>query len=68
MKYCVYADGSTVTQENGTVCPILSNSSDLVDEFEIANTDVTVTSNMFWANVAIAALFLLPKFFGKKGR
>lgn len=66
MKYCVYEDGSTTQQENGTVCSEMKGTSQLVDQFEIPDTHVEVHSNMFWVDIAVVALFFLPKLLSKK--
>lgn len=66
MKYCVYEDGTTTQQENGTVCGPNKGIAQLVDEFEIPDTSVEVHSNMFWVDIAVVALFFLPKLLSKK--
>ncbi len=66
MKYCVYADGSTLGQPSGSVCSSGSGDAQLVDEFEIPDENVEVHDNMGLVDLAIVALFFLPMLFGKK--
>lgn len=67
MKYCVYADGSTVQQANDTICSNFNNANSvIVDEFQIPDTSVEVHSNMGLVDLAIVALFFLPKLLGKR--
>ncbi len=66
MKYCVYQDGHTTEQPNGSTCQPWDSNAQLTDEFEIPNTEVEVHSSMGLFDLAVVALFILPSLFGKK--
>lgn len=68
MKFCVYADGTTTSQATGTTCnPTgIDTDAELVDEFELPDTSIEVHSNMFWVDLAVVALFLVPMLFKKR--